>query len=54
MPSPLVLDGVVYIVRNGGILTSYDAETGRILKTGRLESALGAGRWSGVSSLVPD
>nr|MDQ3421205.1 PQQ-binding-like beta-propeller repeat protein [Acidobacteriota bacterium] len=42
VPSPLVLDGVVYIVRNGGILTSYDAETGRILKTGRLESALGA------------
>lgn len=29
-------------MRNGGILTSYDAETGSILKTGRLESALGA------------
>jgi len=50
VPSPLVLDGVVYIVRNGGILTSYDAETGRILKTGRLESAVGAYSASPVSA----
>ena len=42
VPSPLVLDRIVYIVRNGGILTSFDAETGEQLKMGRLAPALGS------------
>ncbi len=42
VPSPLVHDGVLYLVRNGGILTTFDAQTGAVLKTGRLGSALGA------------
>lgn len=42
VPSPLVYDGVLYLVRNGGILTAFDAETGAVLKSGRLGAALGA------------
>lgn len=45
IPSPLVYDGVLYVIRNGGILTSFDAVTGEVLKTGRLPGAL-----SGYSS----
>jgi outer membrane protein assembly factor BamB len=41
IPSPLVYDGVVYVVRNGGVLTALDALTGTVLKMGRLEGALG-------------
>ncbi len=40
IPSPLVYDGVVYVVRNGGILTTFDAATGDVLKAARLEGAL--------------
>lgn len=31
VPSPLVYDGVVYFVKNGGVLTSVDIETGKRL-----------------------
>jgi outer membrane protein assembly factor BamB len=41
IPSPLVYQGVLYFVKNGGILTSLDAKTGAVLKTGRVQGALG-------------
>ncbi len=42
VPTPLIYEGVVYSIRNAGILTSIDAQTGEILKQGRLPDALGA------------
>ena len=41
IPTPLVYQGVVYFVKNGGILTALDAKTGAVLKTGRVAGALG-------------
>jgi outer membrane protein assembly factor BamB len=41
VPSPLLYDGVLYIVRNGGILTAFDAETGAVVKMERIPGALG-------------
>ncbi len=41
IPSVLRYEGVVYALKNGGILTSLDAATGKMLKTSRVESALG-------------
>jgi outer membrane protein assembly factor BamB len=41
IPSPIVHDGLVYVVKNGGILTAYDAKTGQVAKTGRIAGALG-------------
>jgi outer membrane protein assembly factor BamB len=41
VPSPLVYRGIVYILKEGGILTSYDAKTGAMLKQARLQGALG-------------
>ena len=41
VPSPLVLDGLVYTIKNGGILTVLRADTGEVVKTGRV--GLGAG-----------
>jgi outer membrane protein assembly factor BamB len=40
VPSPLVYDGVMYLVKDGGILTALDALTGDVLKQGRLRGAL--------------
>jgi outer membrane protein assembly factor BamB len=39
--STLAYQGVLYIVRNGGILTTHDAATGNVIKTGRIAGALG-------------
>jgi len=39
VPSPLVLDGLVYTIKNGGILTVLSADTGSVVKTGRVGSA---------------
>ncbi|MBM3737623.1 MAG: hypothetical protein FJW39_17725 [Acidobacteria bacterium] len=39
--SPLLLNNIVYVVRNGGILTAVDAGSGELLKTGRLTGATG-------------
>ena len=39
VPSPLVYRGVIYLVKNGGIMTTLDATTGKLLKQGRLASA---------------
>lgn len=41
IPSPLVYQGILYIVRNGGILLTLDAATGDILKESRIPGALG-------------
>jgi outer membrane protein assembly factor BamB len=41
IPSPLAYQGVLYVVKNGGILTSYDAATGKVLKAGRVTGAIG-------------
>jgi outer membrane protein assembly factor BamB len=39
-PSPLLYEGVMYLIKDGGILTSLDPKTGEILKQGRLPEAL--------------
>ena len=38
--SPLYYDGIVYLMKEGGILTALDAKTGQVLKQGRLPGAL--------------
>ena len=40
IPSPLLYQGVLYFVKNGGILTAMDAVTGKMLKQGRLREAI--------------
>jgi len=40
VPSPLLYQGVLYLVKDGGIFTSLDPKTGAILKQGRLTGAL--------------
>ena len=40
IPTPLVYRGVLYLLREGGILTAFDPASGKILKQGRLEGAL--------------
>jgi outer membrane protein assembly factor BamB len=42
VPSPLFYRGILYTLKEGGILTSYNPETGEVLKQGRLTGALGA------------
>ena len=39
VPSPLALDGLIYTVKNGGILTTLAVETGAVVKTARVGSA---------------
>jgi outer membrane protein assembly factor BamB len=41
IPSPLYYEGVLYVLKNGGLLTSFDAKTGGVLKAGRVAGALG-------------
>ena len=38
--SPLVYDGVVYLAKDGGIVSALDANTGEVLKMGRLPNAM--------------
>ncbi len=40
VPSPLVLNDVVYLFRSGGIATALDARSGKVLKQARLTGAL--------------
>ncbi len=40
VPSPVLYGGVFYIIKNGGILTALDPETGAVLKQGRLTGAI--------------
>jgi hypothetical protein len=39
VPSPLVLDGLVYTIKNGGILTVLSAESGEVVRTARVGAA---------------
>jgi outer membrane protein assembly factor BamB len=41
VPSPLVYLGVLYTLKEGGIFTSFDAESGDVLKQARLQGAPG-------------
>ena len=36
MPTPLAYQNKIYMIRNGGILTSMDAATGKVLYRGRV------------------
>ncbi len=40
-PSPLLYNGVLFMVKDGGILTSLDATTGKLIKRGRISSTGG-------------
>ncbi|MBX5494293.1 MAG: PQQ-binding-like beta-propeller repeat protein [Bryobacteraceae bacterium] len=40
VPSPLLYRNVLYLIKDGGILTTVDPKTGRIFKQGRLPGAL--------------
>lgn len=42
LPSPIVFEGVLYMVNDGGIVTTLNPETGELIKQGRLTGALGA------------
>ncbi len=42
IPSPLVYKGVLYVLREGGVVTALDPHSGRVLKQGRLTGALDA------------
>jgi outer membrane protein assembly factor BamB len=37
--TPILYRGVLFLVKDGGILTSYDPKTGAVLKRGRIEGA---------------
>lgn len=41
IPSPLAYQGVVYVVKNGGILMAFDGATGKQHKAGRLDGSPG-------------
>jgi len=41
VPAPLHFDGVLFSVRNGGILSSHAASTGKLQRTGRTMEGLG-------------
>lgn len=40
VPSPLLYRGILYLIKDGGILTAVNAKSGEILKQGRLTGAL--------------
>ena len=42
VPSPLYYQGVLYVLKNGGLFTSFDPKTGGVAKAGRVEGALGS------------
>lgn len=41
IPCPILYEGILYVVKNGGILTSFDPETGEVTKMARVPGALG-------------
>ncbi len=41
VPSPVLYDGIVYLIKDAGILTALDASDGSVLKQGRLREAMG-------------
>jgi outer membrane protein assembly factor BamB len=42
LPSPLLYQGVLYLLKEGGILTALDPKTGEVLKQGRVDGAIDA------------
>ena len=40
LPSPLIYQGILYMVNDGGIVTSFQPETGEVIKQGRLKGAI--------------
>jgi outer membrane protein assembly factor BamB len=40
VPTPLILDGILYLLKEGGVFTAMKADTGEIVKQGRLAGAL--------------
>ena len=42
LPSPLVYQNVLYMVNDGGIVTTLNPETGEVIKQGRLKGAIDA------------
>ena len=40
IPSPVAYDGILYVIKNGGILTAFDIADGQILKMGRVTGAV--------------
>lgn len=42
LPSPLLYEGVLYMVNDGGIVTALDPDTGEVLSQGRLQGAVDA------------
>jgi outer membrane protein assembly factor BamB len=50
VPSPLYYQGVLYTLKEGGILTSFDVKTGEIAKQARLPGAIGTYFASPVAS----
>ncbi len=50
IPSPLIYQGVLYVVKNGGILTAFDPANGEVVKTGRMQGAVGGYSASPVSA----
>jgi outer membrane protein assembly factor BamB len=42
LPSPIVFNDVLYMVNDGGIVTTLNPQTGELIKQGRLTGALGA------------
>ena len=40
VPSPILIEGILYLVKNGGILTTFNAETGEVIKVGRVTGAV--------------
>ena len=42
LPSPLFYRGVLYMVNDGGIVTTLNPETGAVIAQGRLQGALGS------------
>lgn len=41
VPSPLLYENILYLLKEGGVLTALDAATGTVLKQARLQGALG-------------
>jgi outer membrane protein assembly factor BamB len=41
VPAPILYQGILFLVKDGGIITAVDAKTGEILKAGRSEKAPG-------------
>jgi outer membrane protein assembly factor BamB len=51
IPSALVYDDLVYVVRDGGILSAFEADSGKLVKQGRLQPA---GRTYDASPIAAD